>query len=90
MNLLEKDKIYVAGSNGMVGSAICRLLNKIGYKIEYLSSLNKIDALACALNHSGFKLDKLKFLLRIISFVLTPFLKKFNIAPEIICIVSKI
>lgn len=33
MNLLEKkDKIYVAGSNGMVGSAICRLLNKQGYK----------------------------------------------------------
>ena len=34
MNLLEKDKIYVAGSNGMVGSAICRLLNKKGYKNE--------------------------------------------------------
>ncbi len=34
MNLLEKDKIYVAGSNGMVGSAICRLLNKKGYKKE--------------------------------------------------------
>ena len=33
MALLEKkDKIYVAGSNGMVGSAICRLLNKKGYK----------------------------------------------------------
>jgi len=34
MNLSEKDKIYVAGSNGMVGSAICRLLNKKGYKNE--------------------------------------------------------
>ena len=33
MNLLDrKDKIYVAGSNGMVGSAICRILNKKGYK----------------------------------------------------------
>ena len=32
MDLLEKkDKIFVAGSNGMVGSAICRLLNKKGY-----------------------------------------------------------
>ena len=35
MNLLEeKDKIFVAGSNGMVGSAICRLLNKKGYKVK--------------------------------------------------------
>ena len=34
MDLLqETDKIYVAGSNGMVGSAICRLLNKKGYKV---------------------------------------------------------
>ena len=66
------------------------IMHKVGYKIEYLSSLNKIDALAIALNHSGFKLNKLKFLFRIISFVLAPFLKKFNIAPEIICIVSKI
>lgn len=33
MNSLEnKDKIYVAGANGMVGSAICRLLSKQGYK----------------------------------------------------------
>ena len=66
------------------------IMNKVGYKIEHISSLNKIDALAGALNHSGFKLNKLKFLFRIISFVLAPFLKKFNIAPEIICIVSKI
>ena len=29
MSLLEKeDKIFVAGSKGMVGSAICRLLKK--------------------------------------------------------------
>ena len=25
------DSIYVAGSNGMVGSALCKLLNKNGY-----------------------------------------------------------
>ncbi len=32
MSLLEKeDRIFVAGSKGMVGSAICRLLNKNGY-----------------------------------------------------------
>ena len=32
MNLLEKsDRIFVAGSNGMVGSAICKLLQRNGY-----------------------------------------------------------
>ena len=32
MSLLKKeDKIFVAGSTGMVGSAICRLLIKNGY-----------------------------------------------------------
>ena len=32
MGLLQKeDKIFVAGSTGMVGSAICRLLIKNGY-----------------------------------------------------------
>ena len=32
MTLLEKNNsIYVAGSNGMVGNAICKLLNKNGY-----------------------------------------------------------
>ena len=35
MSLLDKkDKIYVAGSNGMVGSAICKLLKKEGYTKE--------------------------------------------------------
>ena len=35
MSLLDKkDKIYVAGSNGMVGSAICKLLIKEGYTKE--------------------------------------------------------
>ena len=65
-------------------------MNKVGYKIEYLSSLNKIDALSIALNNIGLKLNKFKFLFRIISFAVAPFLKKFNIAPEIICIVSKV
>ena len=32
MNFLEKsDRIFVAGSNGMVGSAICKLLQRNGY-----------------------------------------------------------
>ena len=66
------------------------ILDKAGYKIEYLSSLNKIDALSSAFKTIGFKFDKLRFLFRIISFALAPLLKKFNIAPEIICIVSKL
>ena len=66
------------------------IMNKLGYKIEYLSSINKIDALSSGLNHIGFRSNKFKFLLRIISFALAPFLKKFNIAPEIICIVSRV
>ena len=66
------------------------IMNKLGYKIEYLSSLNKIDALGSAINTLGFKLNKLRLLFRLISFLIAPFLKKFNIAPEIICIVSKV
>ena len=66
------------------------IMNKAGYKIEYLSCLNRIDALSIALKTIGFKLNSLKFLFRIISFALAPYLKKFNIAPEIICVVSKV
>ena len=66
------------------------IMNKLGYKIEYLSSINKIDALAAAISTISFKLNKLRLLFRIISFVISPFLKKFNIAPEIICVVSKV
>tara|TARA_B100000212_G_scaffold340576_1_gene321513 strand:- start:933 stop:1940 length:1008 start_codon:yes stop_codon:yes gene_type:complete len=39
----ENDKIYVAGSKGMVGSAICRLLIKKGYQLnkELITSSRK-------------------------------------------------
>ena len=30
----QNDKIFVAGSNGMVGSAICRLLKEKGYSLK--------------------------------------------------------
>ena len=34
MNLInQKDKIFIAGSTGMVGSAILRHLNKKGYDV---------------------------------------------------------
>tara|TARA_Y100000589_G_scaffold230089_1_gene217503 strand:+ start:4544 stop:5551 length:1008 start_codon:yes stop_codon:yes gene_type:complete len=32
--LIKKEKIFVAGSSGMVGRAICKLLNKNGFTIE--------------------------------------------------------
>ena len=65
------------------------MMDKIGYKIDYLTCLNKIDSLGYALNHGGFKLGKLRFLFRLISFTIGPLLKIFNLSPEIICIVSK-
>ena len=47
MNLInKKDKIFVAGSGGMVGSAIIRYLNKKGYKkilANNKSILNLLD-----------------------------------------------
>ena len=47
MNLIsQKDKIFVAGSEGMVGSSILRYLNKKGYKkilATKKSSLNLLD-----------------------------------------------
>ena len=54
MDFLEKkDKIYVAGSNGMVGSAICRLLNKKGYKVSKKNLLtpSRSDLDLTNLNH---------------------------------------
>ena len=45
----EYDSIYVAGSNGMVGSALCKLLNKNGYteqeKNLLTTSRKKLDLL---------------------------------------------
>ena len=66
------------------------IMKKIGYKIDFLSSLNRIDSLSAALSHAGFKVIKLRLILRIIMLTLSPLLKIFNISPEIICIVSKI
>jgi GDP-L-fucose synthase len=44
--ILKKDKIYVAGHNGLVGSAILRLLDKKGYSniiVRSHSQLNLLD-----------------------------------------------
>ena len=62
----------------------------MGFKIEKLSSLNRIDSLYYALNHAGYKINNLKFLLRILMLPVLPILKIFNITPELICVISKI
>ena len=45
MNFInENNKIYIAGSNGMVGNALCKLLIKRGYKENLLTtSRNELD-----------------------------------------------
>ena len=43
MSLSKNSKIYVAGHNGMVGSAICRKLESLGYKNLIKESSNKLD-----------------------------------------------
>ena len=66
------------------------ITNNAGFKVEYLSSINRIDAFYAALKHSGKNnLVNLKFILRIIIFPIQPLLKMFNLAPEFLCIISK-
>ena len=65
------------------------ITNNAGFKIEYLSSINRIDSLYAALIHSGKNLKNLKIFLRLILFPIQPLLKIFNLAPELLCIISK-
>ena len=39
----KNSKIYIAGHNGMVGSAILRILKKKGYKNLLYKNSNKLD-----------------------------------------------
>ena len=57
--------------------------------MEYLSSVNRIDSLYAALSHSGKNIVGLKLILRFILFPIQLFLKLFNLAPELLCIISK-
>ena len=41
--ILKSSKIYVAGHNGMVGSAICRKLTSLGYHNLILKSSKELD-----------------------------------------------
>ena len=65
------------------------ITNKAGFKVNYISSINRIDSFYAALIHAGNNPKNLKFILRLIMFPIQPFLKIFNLAPEILCIISK-
>ncbi len=65
------------------------IANNAGFKVEYLSSVNRIDSLYAAISHSSKNLVSLKIILRFIIFPIQPLLKIFNLAPEILCIISK-
>ncbi len=65
------------------------LINNAGFKVEYFSSLNRIDSFYAALIHSGINAKSLKFILRIFLFPIQPVLKILNLAPELLCIISK-
>ena len=65
------------------------ILNNAGFKVEYLSSINRIDSLYAAIKHSYRKHASLKFIFRIIILPIQPLLKIFNLAPELLCIISK-
>ena len=45
MQLNKKDKIFLAGHNGMVGSAIYRILKKKGYKKIIVQNRKNLDLL---------------------------------------------
>ena len=69
--------------------AIEIITKNAGFQVEYLSSINRIDSFYAALMHSGKNTKGLKLFLRLIIFPIQPFLKLLNIAPELLCIISK-
>ena len=52
------DKIYVAGHNGMVGSAIARALQKAGYNNLLLRSHKELDLTNQAQTEAFFEKEK--------------------------------
>lgn len=65
MNFIdENNKIYIAGSNGMVGNAICKLLIKKGYKENILTTSRKdVDLRDDKKVEDWFKNNKPKFVI---------------------------
>ena len=65
------------------------IMDNAGFKVEYLTSINRIDVFYTAIKHSGKNLVNIKFILRILIFPIQPILKILNLAPELLCIISK-
>ena len=61
MNLKKKDKIFVAGHNGMAGSAIIRGLRKHGYENIITINRNQLDLEIKKKFKNFFKKNKIKF-----------------------------
>ncbi len=57
----KNDKIYVAGHNGMVGSAICRKLRLLGYHHLITKNSNELDLRNQNKTDLFFKLEKPKY-----------------------------
>ena len=61
MNLKKKDKIFVAGHNGMAGSAIIRGLRKHGYENIITINRNQLDLEVQSKVNNFFKKNKITF-----------------------------
>jgi GDP-L-fucose synthase len=61
MRLSKKSKIYIAGHNGMVGSAIVRKLNSLGYQNLIVETSKNLDLRNSLETESFFKLKKPEF-----------------------------
>lgn len=62
MKIKKKDKIFIAGHNGLVGSAIVRELNNQGYKKILTCSKKKLDLLDQLKVFNFLKKEKPKFI----------------------------
>ena len=60
MQLNKKSKIFLAGHNGMVGSAIYKKLKKKGYKNIIVQSRKNLDLLDQNKTHKFIKKKKTK------------------------------
>ena len=61
MSFALNSKIYIAGHNGMVGSAICRKLRSLGYQNLILKSSNELDLRNQKRTEDFFKKEKPEF-----------------------------
>ena len=61
MSLSKNSKIYVAGHNGMVGSAICRRLYALGFTNLILKSSKELDLRNSIETEDFFKYKRCNF-----------------------------